>query len=224
MNQRVTIQGQTEAMDQLLAEYSAGALPLPLHVLMASHLELSTRNRGYVDALETALGQDMEMACDGGDVRHRSERLEAIFADAGLAPRAPAQKARASRGDILPAPLADYLGKPLDEVKWKSKLLGLKEAQIETVDGVEASLLWVKAGRRMPSHTHEGSEITLVLSGAFSDMHGHYGRGDVAVADAEIDHRPMIDPSADCICFVVTDAPLRLTGPIGRIFSRIIGS
>ncbi len=220
MNQRVTIQGQSEAMDQLLAEYCAGSLPRPLHVLMASHLELSGRNRGYVGALESALAAEMAHADASMAPRNRAERLNAIFA----AEQSPEPKpAKPIMGDILPSPLADYLGKPLSDIRWKTKLPGFREAHIETADGVESSLLWVRAGRAMPSHTHVGSEVTLVLSGAFSDMLGNYRRGDVAVADSEIDHRPVIDQGSDCICFVVTDAPLRLTGPIGRIFSRLMG-
>ena len=84
-------------------------------------------------------------------------------------------------------------------------------------------MLWVGAGRRIPSHTHDGSEITLVLKGAFADVTGRYGRGDIAIAEADLDHRPMTDENEDCICFAVTDAPLRLTGPVGRILDQIFG-
>jgi putative transcriptional regulator len=214
VNERVTIQGQSEAMDQMLAEFSNGSLPLPLHVLMASHLELSRKNRNYVASLETALAQDMS-AIEPCAIRNRADRLDAIFSEA-----APALAPQPIVGDILPSSLATYLGKSLEDIRWKTKLMGIKEAHIETSDGFEASLLWVKAGRKMPSHTHEGSEVTLVLSGSFSDMMGVYHRGDVAVADANVDHRPVINAEADCICFVVTDAPLRLTGPVGKLFNR----
>jgi putative transcriptional regulator len=217
MNERVTIQGQTEAMDQLLAQYSAGSLALPLHVMMASHLEMSRKNHRYVGALEAALAGEMA-ASNVAAIRDRGHRLNAIFDD--VAPKAD-PVAVPAMDDIMPAALRRYLGRPLSDVSWKSKLFGMKEAHIETRDGLEVSLLWAKAGRRMPSHTHEGAEMTLVLSGSFSDMLGSYERGDIAVADSNIDHRPVIGPDADCICFVVTDAPLRLTGPIGKIVSRV---
>jgi putative transcriptional regulator len=218
VNERVTIQGQSEVMDELLADYSSGSLPRPLHVLMASHLALSHKNRAYVGALEMSLAGEMADVVPGSTIRNRDDRINAIFSDV-----APAPAVGPVEGDILPSALAQYIGKPLSDVRWKSKLPGLKEAHIETADGFETSLLWVKAGRSMPAHTHDGSELTLVLSGTFSDMLGHYQRGDVAVADSNIDHRPVIGSDADCICFVVTDAPLRLTGPFGRIFSRLMG-
>ena len=63
-----------------------------------------------------------------------------------------------------------------------------------------------------------------MLKGGFSDKTGHFARGDVAVADAELDHIPVADLDADCICFAVTDAPLRLTGPFGRLMHRLFGN
>jgi putative transcriptional regulator len=37
-----------------------------------------------------------------------------------------------------------------------------------------------------------------------------------------VDHRPVAGRSGDCICLAVTDAPLRLTGPIGRLFRPFV--
>jgi putative transcriptional regulator len=217
LNQIVSIAAADDAMDGLLADYAQGSLPRPLHALVASHVALSPRNRPFVTALEESMALALEEEpCGGVVLRDRTARLNAIF-DAPETVETP----QPILGDILPSPLAAYVGRPLDSLKWKTKLPGVKEAHIESVDGVEAYFLWVRAGRRMPSHTHDGSEVTLVLKGAFSDTHGRYARGDVAVADSEVDHVPMIDPSSDCICFVVTDAPLRLTGPIGRIFDKL---
>jgi putative transcriptional regulator len=33
---------------------------------------------------------------------------------------------------------------------------------------------------------------------------------------------PTADDDGDCVCLAVTDAPLRLTGPIGRLFNPFI--
>lgn len=74
----------------------------------------------------------------------------------------------------------------------------------------------------MPVHSHEGSEYTLVLKGSFRDETGHYGVGDISIADGDVNHRPMISRDEDCICFTVTDAPLRLTGTIGRLFEQFM--
>ena len=111
----------------------------------------------------------------------------------------------------------------IDDIPWKTKLPGYREHLIGEIDGCEANLLWIKPGRKMPSHTHEGSEVTPGLSGAFTDANGRYGPGDIAVADDSIDHRPIAESDRPCICFAVTDAPLRLTGSYTQMFSDFLG-
>ena len=76
----------------------------------------------------------------------------------------------------------------------------------------------------VPQHTHEGSELTLVLEGAFRDKTGRYARGDLALADGSIEHRPVAEPGEDCMCLTVTDAPLRLTGTETALLRRLAAS
>ena len=202
-------------IDALLASYCAGALDKPTHALVASHLLLSPANRRFVAALESLAAGEVEQLAPS-PLNDRDERLAAIFASA--APRsAPAPSS------LLPAPLLRLVGSDVRDIKWRTKLPGVREYRVRDSDHVEASLLWIAAGRRMPSHTHDGSEVTLVLSGAFSDVTGRYGRGDIAIAEADLDHRPLTGEGDDCLCFAVTDAPLRLTGPVGRLLDRFFG-
>jgi putative transcriptional regulator len=70
-------------------------------------------------------------------------------------------------------------------------------------------------------HTHDGMEVTLVLSGAFSDKTGRFARGDIEIGDDELDHQPIVETGQDCVCFVVADGALRLTGPFGRWIDRL---
>jgi putative transcriptional regulator len=44
----------------------------------------------------------------------------------------------------------------------------------------------------------------------------------VAEADHEVDHRPVADEGEDCLCLVVTDAPLKLTGRLGRLVNPFV--
>jgi putative transcriptional regulator len=90
-------------------------------------------------------------------------------------------------------------------------------------------LLAIEPGKRMPRHTHEGQELTLVLQGSFADATGAYAKGDVATADASIDHQPQAGGRELCLCLAVEDAPLRLTGFNGALLGlagavrRLIG-
>ena len=72
-------------------------------------------------------------------------------------------------------------------------------------------------------HGHHFSVLGLVLDGAFSDTRGRYGRGDIALADEDVDHSPVAENDRPCICLAITDAPLRLTGSYRQFFSEFIG-
>ena len=214
MNQ--TSEAPFRPLDALLAGYCAGALEPATHALVASHLILKPENRPFVAALEQLAAGGME-TLDPRPLPERDRRLAAIF-------ESPAPRLPEPVSATLPAPIARIVGKDVRSLAWRSKLPGVREYRIGANGRGEASLLWIRGGRRMPSHTHEGSEITLVLSGAFSDVTGRYARGDIAIAEADLDHRPMTDAGEDCLCFAVTDAPLHLTGPVGRLLERVFGA
>lgn len=207
--------------DALLASYVAGALVEPARVLVRSHLEISARNRGFVRGLEAMAGallEDIEPQALSG----REERLAAIFA-LGPDNRENGKPAlRAGEDAILPSALRAFIGRDLKDVPWRTRMPGLKEFRLGDVEGCSASLLWIRAGQAIPTHTHSGKELTLVLDGGFSDGIGHYLRGDVSYADDTVDHRPVADDDGDCICFAVTEGSLRLTGPIGRFFAPFV--
>ncbi|MHB2166148.1 ChrR family anti-sigma-E factor [Alsobacter sp. R-9] len=204
-------------IDELLAGYAAGRLSPPLHGLVAAHLSIKPDNRPFVAALEGLIGEEIE-AMPAAPVRDREARLAAIFDAVEMPKPAPLEPCA-----VIPGPLLRMMGCNLAGVPWRTKLPGVREYRLNTPGETEASLMWIKPGRTMPSHTHEGSEYTLVLQGGFTDATGHYRRGDIAIADSEVDHRPRADEDEDCVCFAVTDAPLRLTGRVGRIVQRFLG-
>ena len=119
----------------------------------------------------------------------------------------------------VPAPLRDYLPGDLKSLKWKKRGAFGEVALLPEFSGYKTRLMRIKGGTTLPRHTHEGRELTLVLSGGFSDSAGHYLPGDLALADTSVDHQPIADPGEDCLCLAVTDAPLRLTGAVGRHFN-----
>ncbi len=212
-------QGGQRPIDALLASYSVGALDPATHALIASHLLLSSRNRRFVAALEDLAAGELESVAPA-KLHDRDQRLARIFD--GAAPLDPPVRP-VGASSVLPAPLLRLVGGDVGDIKWRSKLPGVREHRISGNERGEASLLWIGGGRSVPSHTHEGSEITLVLKGSFSDVTGRYERGDVAIVEPDFDHRPKTNVGEDCICFAVTDAPLHLTGPVGRILDRLFG-
>jgi len=207
-------------MDELLAGYAAGSLTYPAQALVGAHLELSNQNRGYVFSLEALAGVGLE-GTDPVAMSDRDSALSDIFGMAAvdlndnqpMAVEAPSDQAP------VPASLQSIVGNSMDVLPWKTLLPGVKECKFGEIDGCDASLIWVRAGRAMPSHTHHGTELTLVLKGSFKDKDGHYATGDLAFADGDVDHKPIADEGEDCICFAVTAGRLELTGPVGRWFA-----
>jgi putative transcriptional regulator len=209
-----------EPVDALLAEYAAGALQGPMSVLVEAHLELSPKSRGFVRDLD-AMGGILLNEAPALAVKDRDRRLAAIFDDAAP-PAPPARPWREVPADpVFPAAIRRFVGQPFDEVRWTHKLPGLREIKLDR-GGAEVSLMWLKSGHAVPSHTHTGREAVLVLRGGFSDLFGRYDRGDLAVADEAVDHKPVADEGEDCICFVVQEGHLKLTGLMGRLFQRLV--
>jgi putative transcriptional regulator len=143
-------------------------------------------------------------------------------ADKPLAPTQPIS-ALDDMHALMPLALRSYVGRHLaGAVEWRSILPGLKLCRIARDAQADASLLRCRPGKAIPAHTHAGLEAVLVLQGGFCDATGHYTTGDIAVADDTIAHRPIADGAADCIIFIVRQAPVRLTGRFGRFMQRFL--
>lgn len=208
-----------QGLEGLLAGYANGTLDPCLHALVESHLILSPVNRDVVRAMEERFGAELDATPPAPmDRTARDHVLAAIYAGGWYGRERPAR-----RDPDLPEPLMTLVGKPLKALPWRFYGLGVKEHCVYRDETIVAQLFKVKPGRALPAHTHKGREVTLVLKGAYSDIEGLHARGDVAVGDADLDHRPVADPKEGCICFAVTEGSLTLTGPIGRLIGRAVG-
>ncbi|MFT4920749.1 MAG: putative transcriptional regulator, partial [Zhongshania aliphaticivorans] len=87
----------------------------------------------------------------------------------------------------------------------------------------DVRLLRIAAGKRMPVHSHRGSELTMILRGGYSDNVGKFNAGDVADLDASVEHQPVADSDEDCICLAGMDAPLAFRGWLARLIQPIVG-
>jgi putative transcriptional regulator len=110
----------------------------------------------------------------------------------------------------------------LDALPWKRLGQGIEQLILVQKAMTRARLLRIGAGVVIPQHGHGGTELTMVLRGGFADLGHRYARGDVATADAKTVHSPAADHSETCICLAVTDAPLKLTGLVGRLISPFL--
>lgn len=212
--------------DEFLVEYANGSLPSPESLVVGSHLAICAECRDRVEMFETVSAVLLE----DGDVETLSpDALIAVLARIDSAAEEDASEGAApliefdrDTLEVIPPPLRSYLDRSLSDLDWKQTGRGIEEASLAREDDVRISLLRIRAGQKVPSHTHRGDEFTLVLSGGYADGDDHYGKGDVSVADSATDHAPVADSDGPCLCLTVRNGPTRLTGPIGRFLNPVI--
>lgn len=218
---------RSPAPSELLLDYASGALAEGPALLVASHLAFNQEARADVAALEAAAGEMLaSMPAEALPDDALARTLARIDAEPAPKPTSsppagsPMHDAIGIVGTPLPAPLRRYLP---DDAHWRPALGGIEEIELPLDDkSYRATLIRIGAGRGLPGHRHAGSEYTLVLAGGFSDGRGRFDRGDICVADPSVEHRPVADPDQPCICLVIAEAPVRLTGIFGRLLNPFL--
>ena len=199
--------------DPLLIAYAAGNLPEAFGLVVAAHVSMCDTCRAQLAGFEAVGGAVLEAA----PVAMTEGALQAVLARLG----APEPRQPAARRSDLPAPLQDYIGGGLASVKWRSLGLGVRQVILPTAKGASARLLFIPAGQAVPDHGHRGTELTLVLQGAFRDATDRFGPGDVEIATEALEHTPVAEPGAACICLAATDAPLRFKALMPRLLQPL---
>ena len=202
---------------EILMAYSAGTLPEAFNLVVATHISMCDTCRAELDSYDAIGGCVMEEATKS-DLS--SDALAATMALIAKGDSAPA--AQRSACTTLPSPLQDYVGGDLSAIKWKPIGMGVKQAILPTSKHATARLLYIPAGGAVPDHGHNGTEMTLVLQGAFIDEEDRFARGDIEVANEDLEHTPIADTGEDCICLAATDAPLKFNALIPRLAQRFL--
>ena len=204
--------------DDLLMAYAAGSLPEAFNLMVATHLSLCDHCRARAESYDAVGGQVLDEQSEGVSMSETS--LAATMAL--IAQGAPAPKPVRPGCAVLPTPLQDYVGGTVKDIRWRSIGMGVKQVILPTTKDATARLLFIPAGAAVPDHGHNGMELTMVLQGAFSDEVDRFARGDVEIADEDLEHTPVADISEDCICLAVTDAPLKFNKLMPRLFQPFL--
>jgi len=209
--------------EELLLDYATGALDEGWSIALATHLALCPDCRQKVAEMEAIGAAFMEAAAPTPVTRTLHAALS-TFSDGDVEAGLSISENVGSTSFIFPEPLRSYIGGDLDRVPWQRLGLGVYQCVIPTGDKQSVSrLLRIPTGKPVPTHSHGGLELTLVLCGAFSDETGRYGRGDFQEADETLKHQPHALSGEDCVCLAVTDAPLRFSSLAARIAQPFIG-
>ncbi len=82
-----------------------------------------------------------------------------------------------------------------------------------------STLLHIAKGGAIPSHTHKGEELILLLQGTFEDEYDTYHPGDFLLFDHNHHHSPTTKEG--CLCLTISDAPLHFTKGISRLLNSL---
>ena len=214
---------------EILTDYAAGSLPLVHSLCVSTHLERCPECQQQIRKLEMLGSHLFDQAKT--ESRQLSNLKDSFFKNLGEQPvqksvdNQPTQEASHSQWDDynIPSSLRQFITKGYDDLTWLRLSPSFKIATLYNEEGgAQIALTRVKAGAHMPTHTHTGDEITLVLEGAFSDESGVYRQGDFIHRDASHKHKPIVTKDAECICLTVLDAPIEFTGWFTRFLNPII--
>ena len=210
---------------ETLALYAAGGMDEARAVVLATHLTLCDQCKTAVSDFEALGGMVLETM---EPVAMSDNALAQFWHRAGDDSNAvlPISTRPANDFDFgVAQPLRRYIKGGLDKVDWKMAAPGLAQHIIEA-DGYRPGvlrLLKIMPGTRMPKHSHQDGEFTLILRGAYEDELGTFRPGDFADLDDDHTHSPMAIGDEPCICLIATNAPLKMKSMVGRVVQPFIG-
>lgn len=201
------------APDAVLAAYATGNLAQPFALVLAAHISLCPECRSALEAHQAVGGAVLDAFQATSLSRDlKSDILAQLDTPVIPAPTYP-------RSGVYPGPVMEALkGKP---PRWKSLGLGVRQSILSADRDGTVRLLYIPPGQAVPDHSHNGLELTLVLQGSFSDATGRFAVGDLEVADEDLEHTPIADEGAPCICLAATDAPLRFNSLVPRLLQPL---
>lgn len=214
--------------DASVLSFAAGSLPPAFAVVYSSHIGMCSHCRQKVRQAEsiggTLLASEEAIPLSDGALNNLLEKLDATSRTASAQGNPPTDET-VKDDKVLPPQVASLVDRPVSELKWRRAGSGVAIHKIDLGADQSANLFLMKiaAGKVLPEHGHGAHEATLVLSGAYTDKCGRFARGDIADLDAEVEHQPVVDPDAQCICLVAVDAPTRFKGLVQRMLQPLVG-
>lgn len=212
---------------EVLVEYAAGASDPGHALIVACHLTLCPVCRREVAELEM-LGGALVGAMDESAPASPEPDVEALVrATLGATSfDAPTPSPVVVPDDpVFPRPLVEVVG-TLADLKWRTPYPGVDVFEFD-LPGAETTLRMtrVKPGYGVPTHTHEGLEMDLVLAGGLHDRtrDREFERGDIQSADPEVTHELKVLPGEPCIVLTSNLGGIKPVGLKSRMAYRWLG-
>ena len=204
----------------MLAAFAAGTLDHGQHVAIATHLVGCPRCRSWICSMEQVGGAVLTQLPPATMSSDALARAEARLNGTDMATPVPAVPVPP---EVSMAGLPRFVRRyKFGDWQWVAPRVHLRPIALPVASPSRVFLLRSGAGTRMLAHSHVGTELTCVLSGAFRHDGGHFGPGDFDLGDETVDHKPLVDAGEDCICLVAMQGELRLKGILGRLVQPFV--
>jgi putative transcriptional regulator len=203
--------------DLTLAEFAAGTLDEGRALVVATHMSKCSQCRAVARSFErtrAVVMEDTDRAPMSPDALQRA--LQAVSSERPQRPIV--QRGDADRSH-LPFPLSAY---PLGPWRRIWRHVHWRHVQVAPDGGTRVFMLKAAPSTKIPAHFHDGLEWTCILQGAFRHRLGHYGPGDFDEADETVEHDPVVEQGAECICLVAMQGHIRFKGWIGRVIQSFV--
>jgi putative transcriptional regulator len=207
--------------DEFLMAHASGAAGEAVSLLVGTHLALCPECRGKVASMEQ-IGGAMLAGMAPADMSESALANTLAKLD-GIAEEKPARPVEPLPPVIAPEPLRSYIHGDIDRVRWIPIGPGVSYRPLLKSNGARVQLIRTAPGAGVGTHTHRGEELTLVLTGGFTDVTGSYRRGDLQTTTPDIVHRPVTDADGTCVTLAMTDAPLKFMSPVVGLLGKMFG-
>lgn len=205
---------------ELLSAFTHGELSAGMSVALSAHIELCETCRCKTSEMESKAIMSWLQTPDETSAPDFSDMIASIVSqpqskqEQNLGEYAVQEMHMLNHSVLLPRVLAKAASEGL---VWKKLAGGINQALVKLDDETQCEFIYMTPGSQVPVHRHQGSEVTLVLDGSFSDELGHYRASDFVVRTKEHMHRPASDEG--CLCFAVLDSPLTFTKGLARLMN-----
>jgi putative transcriptional regulator len=191
-----------------LISFAAGTLPGALSAVAAAHIALCPHCRTelvWCERIGAALLEDLP-----------APPLATVEAAVHALPQPGAPNPARLGGNAF-NPILRLARDDFADVAWRRIGIGLWHRPLPLQGQGSLQLIKAAPGATVPEHSHGGGELTLILRGAMSDATGRYLTGDIADLDQDIEHTPVADAGAGCVCAVANEVPTRFRGLLARL-------
>lgn len=223
---------------RFLTDYTAGCLPTTQALCVATHLHYCASCKLKVREL-TELGsllfmQQQRSAVKSSEFERLLTRVETLNGAAVVVPALLSEAADPMLTSSLAPPPASQLRLPrslhriargdIENLQWQRVGNSFRYSKLNVGNRkpAETALMHIRAGGNVPHHRHDGDEITVVITGSFSDHDDKYSVGDFIVRTTGEQHQPVASQNEDCLCLSSLEKPIVMSNWFYRMLAPLM--